>query len=113
MARFRQWMKDKDPEGYQAYKTQEKERKQEERRQIKEQGMTNAAKQKLIDKKNEYKEKYNRALIYKTKLIRTQKKFETKRANMESAYKEVRARLIAIRKSRSCTNPKCKDALLE
>ena len=32
MARMRKWIKDKDPESYEAYKTYDKERKQEERR---------------------------------------------------------------------------------
>ena len=32
MARFRKWLKDKDPATYEAYKTFDKERKKEERR---------------------------------------------------------------------------------
>ena len=38
--------------------------------------MTNAAKLKLVNKKNEYKQKYYRALDYKAKLIRAQKRHE-------------------------------------
>ena len=75
--------------------------------------MTNATKQKLIDKKNEYKRKFHNALKFRTKLIEERKKHSANRANMRRAYKEIYDRLQAIRKMRSCTNPKCKDALYE
>ena len=75
--------------------------------------MTNATKQKLIDKKNEYKRKFNNALKFRTKLIEERKKHNAKRVNMRRVYKEVYNRLQAIRKMSSCTNPKCKDVLLD
>ena len=79
----------------------------------KEQGITNAMKRNLTLKINEYKRKFNNALKFRTKLIEERKKHNAKRVNMRRVYKEVYDRLQAIRKMRSCTNSKCKDALFE
>ena len=75
--------------------------------------MTNATKQKLIDKKIEYKRKFNNALKFRTKLIEERKKHSASQASVRSAFRETLDRLKDIRKMISCTNPKCKDALLE
>ena len=70
-------------------------------------------KRNLTLKINEYKRKFNNALKFRTKFIEERKKHSASQASVRSAFREALDRLKDIRKMRSCTNPKCKDALLD